>query len=605
MTSPSDLTLDDCGWCSWTLFAGLLPLVVLFVWYTGPSTKFDPKSMVRLEHLQGAVTSLDDLPYFGNLFYLVRHWQSVAVKLLAVARARDWKTSVFSAPNFGGLGGGLVLLTTEESIKHVLKDNFDNYEKGSRFRSWFSDFLGNGIFATDGKIWKHHRKVASHMFSQRLLKHTLAVGYDVSRQMMTRLRKQAHQGAVVDMQDIFFRFTIDIFTLVAFGTELGSFVRTQQHPFAQAFDRVQQSSQNRIPTAGLWKLSKMLQLTEDERAIKQGVRVIDDFASQVIKQKRRTMPASSKEMGPDLISRFLDSARKTGDPITDREIRDIVLNFMIAGRDTTACALTWCIYELIRNPDCADKIRKEAHSLGITGIEASQPLSTGKTCNEETVKMNAERYAALRAMKYTEAFIYEALRLHPSVPIDIKYAKSDDMLPDGTKIPKGCITCYSPYVLGRSPKVWPTYDPDEFKPQRWLDRSAEKRPSNFAYPQFNAGPRLCLGKGLALLEIKLGLAQLLHGFKVPKGKWGDNKDGKEDVEYQMTLTHPVKGGLPVELEERTEEEQSSDAERWKREENADLKATSNSSDEDSFVMVPPAGPPPPSGSAALKGIYEK
>ena len=64
--------------------------------------------------------------------------------------------------------------------------------------------------------------------------------------------------------------------------------------------------------------------------------------------------------------------------------------------------------------------------------------------DEKTAK---DRYSGLTKMKYTEAFIYEVLRLHPSVPIDIKYAVDRDVLPDGTIVPAGSMVCYSPYVF--------------------------------------------------------------------------------------------------------------------------------------------------------------
>ena len=77
---------------------------------------------------------------------------------------------------------------------------------------------------------------------------------------------------------------------------------------------------------------------------------------------------------------------------------------------------------------------------------------------------------------------------------------------------------FSRYVLGRNPEIWgKRYPVDDFEPKRWMER--EKYPSNYAYPQFNAGPRLCLGKGLAMLEIKLGLCLMLDEFEVPIGKW--------------------------------------------------------------------------------------
>jgi len=61
-------------------------------------------------------------------------------------------------------------LTDEASIKHVLKDQFANYEKGDNFREALGEFLGDGIFTSDGALWKVHRKVASHMFSRSLMR---------------------------------------------------------------------------------------------------------------------------------------------------------------------------------------------------------------------------------------------------------------------------------------------------------------------------------------------------------------------------------------------------------------------------------------------------
>ena len=95
------------------------------------------------------------------------------------------------------------------------------------------------------------------------------------------------------------------------------------------------------------------------------------------------------------------------------------------------------------------------------------------------------------------------LRLHPSVPVDIKFAVKDDTLPDGTFIPKGSTVIYSPYAMGRSKEIWGA-DALEFKPERFLSgEGSNVEPSQYKYTTFNAGYRLCLGKPLAMLEIKV------------------------------------------------------------------------------------------------------
>lgn len=301
----------------------------------------------------------------------------MAIEFLKITRSNNWKTWIARAPSLGALGGGLVVLTNEENVRHVLSKNFENYVKGNEFQAWLSEFLGHGVFASDGAIWKHHRKIASHMFSRRLLRHTLAVGYDVGLNMIARLKtliggkKNEKDGTVaIDVQDVFFRFTIDIFTLVAFGVELHSFERDDQHPFAKAFDDIQRNVIYRVPNP-CWRISKCLGLSKVEKAIHSSATIIDNFADSVISNKRRDKKKininGNEELGPDLISRFLqDSSKKINNddsiaPITNKELRDIVLNFMIAGRDTTACALTWCIYELSKHPKYGNSF--SIHSL--------------------------------------------------------------------------------------------------------------------------------------------------------------------------------------------------------------------------------------------------
>ena len=274
-----------------------------------------------------------------------------------------------------------------------------NPQTGNEFQAWLSEFLGNGVFASDGAVWKHHRKIASNMFSRRLLRHTLAVGYDVGLDMIQRLKTLVRTGqpsdpdatfdgtTTVDVQDLFFRFTIDIFTLVAFGVELRSFQRDDQHPFAKAFDQMQTRIIERVPNP-CWRLSRCLGCSAVERDIQRNAAIIDTFANEVIAQKRRaatngtTTTGSTtggttdgtEELGPDLISRFLTNNAKQHlkddgtPPMTNTELRDIVLNFMIAGRDTTACALTWCMYVVLCRGLLSGFVVRDVycHSLGVS-----------------------------------------------------------------------------------------------------------------------------------------------------------------------------------------------------------------------------------------------
>eukprot|EP00656_Telonema_subtile_P048962 TRINITY_DN5988_c0_g1_i4.p1 TRINITY_DN5988_c0_g1~~TRINITY_DN5988_c0_g1_i4.p1 ORF type:complete len:118 (+),score=33.45 TRINITY_DN5988_c0_g1_i4:171-524(+) len=101
-------------------------------------------------------------------------------------------------------------------------------------------------------------------------------------------------------------------------------------------------------------------------------------------------------------------------PCSDDYLTDIVLNLIIAGRDTTACLLSWTFYELGRNPEVLAKLREE--------LEGSDP----------------DDYQSMKNQPYLTSVLYETARFWPGVPFDSKVAAEDDVLPDGTKIPAGC-----------------------------------------------------------------------------------------------------------------------------------------------------------------------
>ena len=102
------------------------------------------------------------------------------------------------------MSGAIIFLSAPEAIKHCLKDNFTNYVKGDMFRDGLGEFLGEGIFVADGALWKLHRKVASHMFSTRLLRESCAVANRHADRLLSLLRSTCSKApggsAVVDIQ---------------------------------------------------------------------------------------------------------------------------------------------------------------------------------------------------------------------------------------------------------------------------------------------------------------------------------------------------------------------------------------------------------------------
>ncbi|CAK9143803.1 unnamed protein product [Ilex paraguariensis] len=153
-------------------------------------------------------------------------------------------------------------------------------------------------------------------------------------------------------------------------------------------------------------------------------------------------------------------------------------------------------------------------------------------------------------MVYTHASLCESMRLYPPVPLDSKEATEDDVLPDGTVVKKGMIVTYHPYAMGRVEKLW---GPDwiEFSPERWLDRDTVTGKWSFVsrdpymYPVFQAGPRICLGKEMAFMQMKRVVAGVLRRYRVVPLV----EEGVEPV-FMSHLTAKMKGGFPVGIVER-------------------------------------------------------
>eukprot|EP01103_Thecamoeba_quadrilineata_P010371 TRINITY_DN221_c0_g2_i1.p1 TRINITY_DN221_c0_g2~~TRINITY_DN221_c0_g2_i1.p1 ORF type:complete len:494 (-),score=100.74 TRINITY_DN221_c0_g2_i1:28-1509(-) len=403
-----------------------------------------------------------------------------------------------------------ILITVDPTtVDHILRTNFDNYIKGPSLTAKMQIFLGNGIFNSNGHTWKMQRQVASHMFTNNGLKDMAQVFLKHGKSVVSLLQEVSVKDKTVDMQNLFCRFTLDSIGEIAFGTNFDS-LHAEEFPFAQAFNQATLSLDERF-TNPLWKLCWW---TNSEKKLRESVATLDRYAYELINQ-RRSDP--NLETNKDLLSQHI---RLKPDPeivIDDKFLRDTILNFMIAGRDTTAQTLLWTFYLLSQNPRVEDKLISEIDS---------------------TLKGGLPTYENVKSMKYLQAVIDETLRLYPAVPLDPKYAVNDDVLPNGTKIPAGTTVEWTAWLMGRHPDFWE--NPLECIPERWIEPDANggKKVPNRVPPfiPFQFGPRLCLGMNMAYLEVKIMICLLLSKLKLRLAP-------NQTVRYQPTITLSAKEGI--------------------------------------------------------------
>jgi cytochrome P450 len=208
-------------------------------------------------------------------------------------------------------------------------------------------------------------------------------------------------------------------------------------------------------------------------------------------------------------------------------VADAALNFLSAGRDTTAQSLTWTFYSLMRHPNVITKLRNE-HSTAIQK-DTSPTAATFQPSN----------------LPYTLAVFYESLRLYPPVPFELRQCLVPTTLPDGTSLPANSIVVWCIWAMNRSVQIWGA-DAHIFRPERWLDGSGKlitKTASEF--PVFNGGPRSCLGKKMAELMVCWVIVKVVRDFELVEVLQLDARGDVKERKSQNSLTLPMEGGLPT------------------------------------------------------------
>ncbi|GMF43779.1 unnamed protein product [Phytophthora fragariaefolia] len=427
------------------------------------------------------------------------------------------------------------VLFTPEGCEDVLKTQFSNFEKGPFMCENLRDLLGDGIFAVDGERWVHQRKTASNLFTMRALRDSMTVAIQRNAVVLYDiLRRASENRETLDLFRLFNRFTIEAFAEIGFGVRMGCLDSEEEHPFQKAFDRAQRALRFRFLRPGwFWKTQRWLGMGV-EGQLQHDIEVIDKTVLEIVEKAMEQRSdiidgeCDSRQMkGGDIVSLFLDSLESSLDAkekqFDPKYLRTIVVNFLIAGRDTTAQALSWFFFNISKNPRVETAIRNEL---------------TQKLPNLEKNRVTPSMQDVSQLV-YLEASLKETLRLHPSVPVEPKQTVENTTLSDGTFIPAGSAIGLATYAMGRMPQVWGP-DAEEFKPERWIDPATGKLIpiSSYKFASFNAGPRMCLGMSLAMLEMKLVVAGLLSQFHV-------EVLNPDEVTYDLSLTLPVKGALNV------------------------------------------------------------
>ncbi|KAD5508639.1 hypothetical protein R6Q59_030731 [Mikania micrantha] len=414
-----------------------------------------------------------------------------------------------------------IITANPDNVEYMIKTNFDNYPKGKAFSTILGDLLGRGIFNVDGHSWWFQRKLASlELGSLSIRSHALNVVIEEIESRLIPLITTAadDKDSILDLQDVFRRFSFDSICKFSFGLDPGSLNNLSgSRPVSElesAFDTSTRLCAMRglAPSPLIWKFKRLFNIGS-EKELKSSIDIVKRMAGRVIKERRES------GSGKDLLSRFMGSISD------DDYLRDIVISFLLAGRDTVASALTSFFLLLTQNPKVLQKIREESDRV-LGGSPDSIP-----------------GFGDLQHLHYLQAALHESMRLYPPVQFDSKFTKQDDVLPDGTFVKRGSRVTYHPYAMGRMERIWGS-DSLQFKPERWIRDGKFKPESAYKYPVYQGGVRVCLGKEMSLVEMKCVALCLIRRFDV------NVVNPNRVLRFSPGLTATVSGGLPAVVRRR-------------------------------------------------------
>ncbi|KAK9117861.1 hypothetical protein Scep_015954 [Stephania cephalantha] len=483
-------------------------------------------------------------PFVGMLPSLINGMRSEVYEWITGVLQRQNMTFTFKGPSFSSLN--CVVTSDPRNLEYLLKTKFSNFPKGGYFHDTVRDLLGDGIFSVDDETWRRQRKTASIEFHSTMFRNmtTESLIELVHSRLLPVLRDSIEQSASVDLQDVLLRLTFDNICMIAFGVDPGCLrPGLPKIPFARAFELATEVTVLRFVTPTfIWKAMRSLNIGT-ERELKNSIKEVDEFANDVILRRKKELSLvasddNNNKARSDLLTVFMKLKDDDGKPFSDKFLRDICVNFILAGRDTSSVALSWFFWLLNRNPDVEERILDEICGL----ISEREDFSVLLKSTDDLIFRPDE----VKKMEYLQAALSEALRLYPSVPLDHKEVVEDDVLPDGTIVKKGTKVVYAIYSMGRMESIWGK-DCREFKPERWLRDRRFMSESAYKFAAFNGGPRLCLGKDFAYYQMKFTAASIIYRCRVKV---------LEDhlVVPKLALTMYMKHGLKVELCKRNEVE---------------------------------------------------
>lgn len=401
-----------------------------------------------------------------------------------------------------------------EHVAAVLRDRPAGYRRTTKMEQiWVELGMPFGVFGAHGEVWARQRRMVMAGFDPAHVRRYYPSMQKVAGRLIGRWSKAAAGQTAIDLQADLMRYTVDTIAGLAFGAEVNT-LESDADVIQRHLDKIFPAVFKRVlAPVPLWKLHRSRADRELEDSIRAVNAAVDGFIAKA--RARMAVDATLRAHPENLLEAMIAAADVPGSGIDDGQVAGNVLTMLLAGEDTTANTLAWMLHLLWLHPEALAKVAAEIRAL---------PAEPGALPTQDQ----------LGELAYLEACIHETMRLKPVAPVLPLQALHDTVVGD-VQIEKNTVVVCLLRRDGLSEEH--VEEPTSFAPERWLaDGTAAsakaQSPKRIGMP-FGAGPRICPGRYLALLEIKLAMAALLSRFDIVALDTPDGGPAEERLAFTM------------------------------------------------------------------------
>src|SRR5215469_10845975 len=363
-------------------------------------------------------------------------------------------------------------LNRPDLIEYVLVRNPQNFLKDRVVQNsrWL---LGTGLLTAEGDAWKRQRRLIQPAFSRDRIADYARCMTDSAEQMLASWKA----GTVVDIHQEMMSLTLRVVVRALFGLE-----PMETGKISRSLNTIMLNSiGGRLLLPPFFRYLPLSGMRDVRRAVGD----MNAAVYEIIRQRR----SGDKQASGDLLSLLMNARDEDGSMMTDQQLRDEMMTFLLAGHETTALALSWALYLLSQSARAEEKLHEEVDRVLASRLPSISDLPS---------------------LTFVDSVLKETMRLYPPAWSVARTVIADFEL-EGYRIPAGANIVMSQWIMHRDPRFFS--DPEEFDPDRWASSACQNLP-RFAYFPFGGGPRQCIGASFATTEAVLILASIGRRYQL-------------------------------------------------------------------------------------------